>query len=242
MRVATDALRLLNPHSVLAAIQARPKDVVRIGVDPARHTPAWGQVLQAAQKAGIPCSGQLTGGRGSQERQGASEAWVLPRSYEYENFFTGPENSVWVALDSLEDPQNVGAIVRSAAFFGVRGIVMTELRSAPLSATVYDIASGGMEAVPCWRVTNLQRALEKAKEASLWVLGTSEHAKTSLRSVPRDRSWLFVVGNEEKGVRRLTAESCDMMCGIPSVGNVVTSLNVSVATALVLGHLGNALE
>ena len=161
-------------------------------------------------------------------------------STSLEKMFDGIDASsrgVWLALDCLQDPQNIGAIFRSAAFFGAKGVLFTTERSAPMTGTVYDISSGGVEAVPFVPVINLQRAFEKAKEAGLWILGTSEHTKESLFKLKNDRPWLLVIGNEEKGIRQLTEKSCDMMCTIPSKGSVVTSLNVSVATGIVLGHL-----
>jgi 23S rRNA (guanosine2251-2'-O)-methyltransferase len=140
-------------------------------------------------------------------------------------------------LDSLQDPQNLGAIFRSASFFGVKGIIMTTERSAPMTSVVYDISCGGVESLPFVQAINLQRAFEKAKDAGLWILGTSEHAKESLKKIQNDRPWLVVVGNEEKGIRRLTEESCDIVCTIPGAGKGVTSLNVSVATGVMLSHL-----
>ena len=104
---------------------------------------------------------------------------------------------------------------RAAAFFGAQGILLTQERSAPLSAVVYDVASGGLEYVPFTLQINLQRAFEIAKDAGLWILGTSEHAKDGVDSIERDRPWLLVLGNEEKGMRRLTEESCDVLCKIP---------------------------
>ncbi len=83
---------------------------------------------------------------------------------------------------------------------------------------------------------NLQRAFEVAKENGLWILGTSEHAKESLRTIDRDRPWLLVLGNEEKGMRRLTEEACDVLCQIPPQGQV-TSLNVSVAAGIFISRL-----
>ena len=147
---------------------------------------------------------------------------------------------VWLALDNLQDPHNVGAIFRAAAFFGVQGIVLTEERSAPLTATVYDVASGGVEYVPFTRITNLQRAFEAAKEAGLWILGTSEHATEDFAKVERDRPWLLVFGTEEKGMRRLTQESCDVLCAIKPAG-AVTSLNVSVAAGVFISRLTGSL-
>jgi 23S rRNA (guanosine2251-2'-O)-methyltransferase len=143
---------------------------------------------------------------------------------------------LWLALDCLQDPHNVGAIFRTAAFFGVEGILMTQERSAPLTATVYDVACGGLERVPFSIQPNLQRGFDKAKEAGLWILGASEHATDTIGKVARDRPWLLVIGNEEKGMRRLTEESCDVLCRIPARGKV-TSLNASVASSILIHAL-----
>jgi 23S rRNA (guanosine2251-2'-O)-methyltransferase len=166
-------------------------------------------------------------------------AFVRPRpSLELEELFSSSvKRGIWLALDCLQDPHNVGAIFRAAAFFGVQGIVLTEDRSAPLSSVVYDVASGGMEAVPFSVQTNLRRSLDVAKKHDLWVLGSSEHAKQNVAQIDRDRRWLLVVGNEEKGMRRLTTEHCDELCTIPCASEVVTSLNASVATGILLSHL-----
>jgi 23S rRNA (guanosine2251-2'-O)-methyltransferase len=145
---------------------------------------------------------------------------------------------LWLALDSLQDPHNVGAIFRTAAFFGVQGIMLTQERSAPLSAAAYDVASGGLEYVPFTLQTNLQRGFEVAKEAGLWILGTSEHSPDSLSSIQKDRPWLLVLGNEEHGMRRLTQEACDLLCKIPPAGRV-TSLNVSVAAGIAISALSS---
>ena len=93
------------------------------------------------------------------------------------------------------------------------------------------------EAVPFAVETNLRRALEAAKAAGLWILGSSEHAERSVEDIPRDRPWLLVVGNEEDGLRRLTLETCDEVCQIAPKGEAVTSLNVSVATGILIATL-----
>ncbi|MCA9068093.1 MAG: RNA methyltransferase, partial [Planctomycetaceae bacterium] len=123
-----------------------------------------------------------------------------------------------------------------AAFFGVKGIIITKDRSAPLSATVYDVASGGVECVPFAQPPNLSRSLQQAKDAGVWVLGTLEHAERDLSEVDRDRPWLLVLGNEEKGLRRLTSEHCDELCRITPRGEI-GSLNVSVAAGILISSL-----
>ncbi len=141
---------------------------------------------------------------------------------------------LWLGLDGLQDPQNVGAIFRTAAFFGVDGVVVTEHHSAPLSATVYDVASGGMEYVPFAVVPRLRMAVRTAKACGAWVLGTSEHAGEPLEEVDRQRDWFVLLGSEESGLRRLTRDECDEVRAIRPIGSGVTSLNVSVAAGIVL--------
>jgi 23S rRNA (guanosine2251-2'-O)-methyltransferase len=143
---------------------------------------------------------------------------------------------LWLALDQLQDPHNVGAIFRTAAFFGIAGILLTRDRSAPLNGTVYDVASGALEVVPFSHPANLSRGLEIAKSAGLWVLGASEHAEQDVSAVDRDRSWLLVLGNEERGLRRLTLDTCDETCRLTARGEI-GSLNVSVAAGVLMALL-----
>lgn len=242
------ALTLKNPHSVLAALEHRPQEVLEIRL--ARRSPAgaWQQVVDQAKAAGVPVRiitpdeprrphGKRHDGDG---RVGSAEAVVRePQPLDLEDLFNLAAvdgYGVWLALDQIQDPHNLGAIFRTASFFGVRGIVLTKHQSAPITSTVCDVASGGVESVPFAVETNLVQSISAAKQAGLWVLGTSEHERQSLWNVARDRHWLVVLGSEESGLRRLTLENCDELCGIPARGKV-GSLNVSVATSVVLAAL-----
>jgi 23S rRNA (guanosine2251-2'-O)-methyltransferase len=173
---------------------------------------------------------------------GQAEAQVLERkSMSPEELFKDATKraqgrGIWLALDGLQDPHNVGAIFRTAAFFGVQGILLTQDRSAPLTGTVYDVATGGMEQVPFASLASIQHGFHIAKDAGLWILGTSEHVSDDYRQIQKDRPWLLVLGNEEKGMRRLTEEACDVLCGIAPLG-AVTSLNVSVAAGVLISNL-----
>ncbi len=237
-------LHLRNPHSVLAAIKTRPRDVLAVRASSQGGETAWREVISAAAAQGIRVESQSAKNRGPKRktsgdgRQGAGEGDIRPREDVMldELFADANGSGLWLAFDHLQDPHNVGAVFRTAAFFGVRGIVMTKDRSAPLSATVYDTASGGVEAVPFSIQTNLSRALKAAKDAGLWVLGTSEHAETDIADIPRDRSWLLVLGNEQKGLRHLTTKNCDQTCRLSPRGDV-TSLNVSVAAGILIATL-----
>jgi 23S rRNA (guanosine2251-2'-O)-methyltransferase len=249
-----------NPHSILVALKSRPKDFLEISFPKDRSEGVWkeiealverhkirkspGAAERPAQRQQEPRRGRGPGqdrdaGAGRESGHGALVKAKGQTSLEA--LFKGIDQDtrgLWLALDCLQDPQNVGAIFRAAAFFGIKGIVMTTERSAPMTGTVYDIACGGVEVVPFVQTINLKQALDKAKEAGLWILGTSEHAKEPLSRVQKDRPWLMVLGNEEKGIRRLTEEACDVMCAIPNAGTDVTSLNVSVASGILMSHLG----
>jgi len=232
----------------MAALNRRPHDVLEIRLRGNRPSSAWAEAADLAKSKGISVlrgGGGREGRRGPRretERVGSAEATVKPlEGVALKTLFAGAESrangrGIWLALDCLQDLHNVGAIFRTASFFGVQGIILTRDKSAPLNHTVYDIAAGGIESVPFSVQTNLSRTLSQAKEAGVWVLGTSEHADDELSSMDRDRPWLVVVGNEEKGLRRLTLTNCDCVCRIPGHGEV-TSLNVSVASGIMMAAL-----
>ena len=240
--MAPSRLALQNPHSVLAALRDRPAAVHEIRLASAAPGGAWEAVVAAARRAEVVVrqadAAEPSRRRGRFGRSGSVEAVVEERPpVPLTDLFANPGASDrWLALDSIQDPHNVGAIFRTAAFFGVRGILLTRDRAAPLSAVVYDVASGGMERVPFTVETNLARSLDVAREAGLWVLGSAESAETPVQQVPRDRPWLLVLGNEERGLRRLTLDSCDLVCHIPCGGDM-SSLNVSVAAGVLLSAL-----
>jgi 23S rRNA (guanosine2251-2'-O)-methyltransferase len=142
-------------------------------------------------------------------------------------------------LDSVTDPQNLGSILRSSAFFGVSGLVLTEHRSSPLTPAAIKISSGGFVHVPLVRVPNLARALDEAKEEGFWVIGLSEHATEKFHSARFDSPLAIIIGNEESGMRQLTEKSCDYTLSIPGNGPLV-SLNAATAAAVTLALVRHA--
>lgn len=239
------SLTLKNPHSVLAILQTRPADVLEVRTNTKTANDAWKTVADTAYAHRIPVRAPLAPARDARSKEagriGGSEAIVRERQGAGlpELFATDATRGLWIALDHIQDPHNAGAIFRTAAFFGVKGIILTKDQSVPLTATVYDVASGGLEFVPFVVLPNMVRAIEVAKEKGLWVLGTSEHTERDITQVDRDRKWLMVVGNEESGLRRLVAEHCDEMCRLTPRGTPggVTSLNVSAAAAIMISAL-----
>ncbi len=226
-------LTLKNPHSIAAALRERPHQVVSLHVSSNSSGP-WDEAARLAARHGVPCARPAKGE--------SSSAVVIGREdVSVEELFSPPgavgdDRGVWVALDTVQDPHNVGAVFRSAAFFGVRGILFQKDRTAPLNDAAYDVASGGVEYVPHARVTNLGRALVAAREVGLWVLGTSERAERDLADVPLDRPYIVVIGNEERGMRLKVEEKCDLTCRIVPLGEVC-SLNAAVAAGILISAL-----
>ncbi|HQZ00963.1 MAG TPA: 23S rRNA (guanosine(2251)-2'-O)-methyltransferase RlmB [Propionicimonas sp.] len=139
-----------------------------------------------------------------------------------------------VALDSITDPRNLGAIVRSAAAFGAHGVIIPERRSAQMTAAAWKTSAGAAARVPVARVTNLNRTLKAYAEAGFTVVGLDGEAETDVAGFPGiDGPVLLVVGSEGEGLARLVRENCDVLVNIP-IGSGVESLNASVAAAIAL--------
>lgn len=144
-----------------------------------------------------------------------------------------PASGVIVMLDQLTDPQNVGAIFRSALAFGARGIVVQDRHSPALAGALAKASAGATERLPCARVTNLSRALEKLADLGWRAVGLDGAAELTLDQALDAQPTVLVMGSEGDGVRRLVAEHCDLMARIPMPGGF-ESLNVSNAAAVAL--------
>ncbi len=136
-----------------------------------------------------------------------------------------------LVLDEVQDPRNLGACLRSAAAAGASAVVAPRSRSAPLTAAARRSAAGAAERLPLAIVPNLARCLNRLGEAGLWRVGLSGQAETSLYAADLAGPLALVLGSEEKGLRRLTAEHCDQLAAIPMPGGM-ESLNVSVAAGI----------
>ncbi len=139
----------------------------------------------------------------------------------------------FLALDSVEDPHNLGALLRSADGAGVDGVLLPERRSAPISPVVAKTSAGASEHVPIARVTNLTRALEQMKKANVWIIGLDERGTPDYTDFDFDQDCCLVLGAEGSGLHDLVKKTCDYLLRIPMAGSV-SSLNVSVAGAVVM--------
>ena len=145
---------------------------------------------------------------------------------------TRGEKPFLIICDEIEDPHNLGAIIRTAEATGVHGVIIPERRSASLNATVAKAACGALEYVPVARVTNIANTIDALKERGVWVFGAdmdgNDYTKTDF-----DTPCALVIGNEGKGIGALTAKKCDAILSLPMLGKI-NSLNASVAAGILM--------
>lgn len=143
------------------------------------------------------------------------------------------EAPFFIILDELEDPHNLGSIMRTADATGVHGIIIPKRRSVGLTATVAKTSTGAIEYIPVVRVTNIVDTMKELKERHVWLVGTDGEAKEDYRSLDGSTPIALVIGNEGKGMSRLVKDTCDWTVSLPMKGRV-TSLNASVACGILL--------
>ena len=155
-------------------------------------------------------------------------------SSQKEIFARAKSPALFVAVDGVTDPRNVGAIARSAAAFSADGLLITERRNAPLTAAAWKSSAGAAARLPIAQVTNLVRSMQDAKEFGCFVVGLDGDADTSVDAMEiADQNLYVVVGSEGRGLSRLVRENCDLLISIP-MSNTVESLNASVAMSIAL--------
>lgn len=222
-------------HAVREAVRARPVDHVL--VTEGQHNTRLQEIIDACRAAGISLRfaprPTLERTAGSRQHQNVV-AVCAPKTYdELESLVASSERALLVVLDGVEDPANLGAIVRTAVAAGASGIVIPERRAAGLTPAVARAAAGALEHAKVARVTNLVRALMELKEHQVWVYGFEARAEKSYLDLDYRGACALVLGGEGRGLHRLVREACDELAYIPLRGPV-PSLNVSVAAAVVL--------
>ncbi|MGA2483080.1 MAG: 23S rRNA (guanosine(2251)-2'-O)-methyltransferase RlmB [Candidatus Acidiferrales bacterium] len=233
--------RLTGIHAVREALEAgRP--LTRIVLARGRHGERVEELVQLARSKGVPVRfedrGQLDRLAGSREHQGVvALAAVRPAATLDDIVRTAAADSsqkgLVVLLDGVEDPHNLGAIIRTALAAGAHGIVAPERRAAGLTDVVARASAGALAHLPVARVTNLVRAMQELKEAGYWLIGLDERAEKSYTSADFTLPVGIVLGGEGKGLHELTRKRCDLVVSLPTSGPV-RSLNVSVAAGVVL--------
>lgn len=143
------------------------------------------------------------------------------------------ENGLIVVLDSLKDPHNLGAIIRTCECAGVDGLIYKKNNSVKVNDTVSKVASGALEYVNICEVTNITNTLKYLKEKNYWIVGSDAKGNISYSDVDYDRNIALVIGSEGEGISRLVLQECDYVASLPMKGKV-NSLNASVATGILI--------
>ena len=206
-----------------------------------RSTPKFFQLLKDQKASGVLVEevswsrlGQLTNGA---VHQGIVLQIAASKTHDLKNLIDAckafGDSSLLLALDGLTDPQNLGAIIRSAEALGAQGLILPQRRSAGLTGSVAKVAAGALEHLPVARVVNLNRSLEKLKDEGYSVVGLAEEGSSTLSEIKFQGPLVVVVGSEDKGISLITRRLCDQLVRIPLKG-VTTSLNASVATSIFL--------
>jgi 23S rRNA (guanosine2251-2'-O)-methyltransferase len=225
---------LIGIHPVGEALRAgRPLDRILIakGAGGARIQ----ELVDLAREAGTPVRFE---DRGSLQRLAGSSAHqgvvALGAEFKYADYDqVADRGELVVVLDGVEDPHNLGAIVRTAHAAGATAILIPERRAAGLTETVAKAAAGALEHLPVARVTNINRTLENLKKRGYWIYGVDERGTEDYHQVKWNQPAAIVFGAEGKGLHQQVRESCDVLVRIPVAGQI-SSLNVSVAAGIVL--------
>jgi 23S rRNA (guanosine2251-2'-O)-methyltransferase len=234
---------LYGLHPVEEAVRAGAQRLNSVLLSRDRKDERLERLAELCRTSGVRVSfesrDQLTRRAGTDAHQGVL-ALVRERAFLTIEDLLSPKNRTtdaprfFLALDGVEDPHNLGALIRTADGAGVDGIILPERRSAPVSATVAKTSAGASEHVRIARVTNLVRSLEQMKQANVWVLGLDERGAPDYTEFDfRSTDCVLVLGREGAGLHDLVKKTCDHLLRIPMLGQV-SSLNVSVAGAVVM--------
>lgn len=233
--------KLTGIHPVHEALAAgRPLE--RIVIARGRRDRRVEEIVQLARRRGVAVRfeerGQLDRLAGAKEHQGVVAVAAARSSASLEDVLAhasadSKQKGLLVLLDGVEDPHNVGAIIRTALTAGAHGVILPERRAAGLTDTVARASAGALAHLPVAKVTNLAQAMEALKAAGYWLIGLDERAERNYTQADYTSPVGIVLGGEGKGLHDLVRKRCDFVVSLPTTGPV-RSLNVSVAAGIVL--------
>jgi 23S rRNA (guanosine2251-2'-O)-methyltransferase len=226
-------------HPVASRIRQRAASVVEVYLDPSRKDGRARDMAKLAESMNVRVvqvdSGRLDGMAGGGRHQGvAAKVELVELATSLDDVLdqvSGPP--LVLVLDSITDPHNLGACLRTADAAGVHAVIAPKDHAVGLNATVIKVASGAADTVPYITVTNLARTMRELKERDIWIIGADGEAGIAHFAPGLDRPLAWVLGAEGEGLRRLTRETCDELRRSPMAGGI-ESLNVSVATGVCL--------
>jgi 23S rRNA (guanosine2251-2'-O)-methyltransferase len=233
--------KLFGLHSVQAALDYSPNKIHKAWVDTGRQDKRLTQAIDNLLDLGIEPEKvdrkKLDRLAENNNHQGIVIEVEMPAELSESDLKTAVENltetALFLVLDNVQDPHNLGACLRTADATGVHGVIITKDNATGITPTVCKVASGAAETVPVYQVTNLARTLRWLKGEGLWIMGAAGETAQTIYSTDFSVPMALVVGTEGKGLRRLTKEQCDLLVSVPMLGKV-ESLNLSVATGILL--------
>jgi len=231
---------LFGLHAVQAVLKTSGSKVQELRVQKGRDDQRLKKILSLAESQSIPITwvlrsdlDDLADGRHQGVAALCQGAGVQDENYLFELLGEQQSSPFLLVLDGVTDPHNLGACMRSADAAGIQAVIVPKDNSVGITPTVQKVACGAAETVPLIVVTNLSRTLKQLQEQGVWIIGTAGEAKQLVYEADLKGPIAIVMGAEEKGLRRLTRENCDVLVKLPMQG-VVSSLNVSVASGICL--------
>lgn len=243
MKSSTDT-RVYGLIPVIEALRAGKRQIEQITIAEGTKDARLKELLDLARQNGVPIHRlprfELDRSVGGAKHQGVVARTAAAHYHDADDLLDRlgdrvkrGEAPLILGLDGLEDPRNMGAILRTAECAGVDGVFVPERRAVGLTETVAKAAAGALEYIPVARVTNLVRLIEELKERNIWVVGTAADAKASYIEWDWKLPSAIFLGSEGSGLHRLVRERCDSLVRIPVLGHL-ESLNVSVAAGILL--------
>ena len=229
-------------HAVEEALKARGRAFEYIAVDKSRKDVRLHKILTLAREQGVTVRmeqrPQLDRMAQGESHQGVVAVVSEKKYVDLQDLIDRKRGqfSFLLALDGVEDPHNLGAIMRTADAAGADGIVLPERRAVGVNSTVVKVSAGAAEHLPVAKVTNLSRTVEEMKVKNIWTVGLDERGQQSYEKLDYRMDCAFVLGAEGHGLHEKIREKCDFLISIPMLGKV-SSLNVSVAAGVVMYEL-----
>ncbi|PYV96142.1 MAG: 23S rRNA (guanosine(2251)-2'-O)-methyltransferase RlmB [Acidobacteria bacterium] len=226
-------------NAVTEALKARGRAFEWVGVAKERHDLRLQRVIDECRRQAVAVRfvprAELDRMAGNNGHQGVVAVTSAKQYSDVDDVLAAKRgtHSLVVVLDGVEDPHNLGAILRTADAAGADGVVIPERRAAGVTAAVAKVSAGASEHLPIAKVTNIARTLEELKSNNLWIVGLDERGSQSYESLDYKMDCALVMGAEGKGLHDLVRKRCDFLVSIPMLGKVA-SLNVSVAAGVVL--------
>jgi len=230
---------LFGMNTVTEALKARGRAFEWVGVAKERHDLRLQKLIQECRQQGIPVRllprVELDRMAATASHQGVVAVTSSKQYADLDDVIAAKrgEYSLVIVLDGVEDPHNLGAILRTADAAGADGVLIPERRAVGVTGTVAKASAGASEHLPVAKVTNIARSLEDLKAREFWIVGLDERGKQSYIDIDYKMNCALVLGAEGKGLHDLVAKKCDFLVSIPMLGKV-PSLNVSVAAGVVL--------